>query len=311
MFFVLGAKDAVDGIRRAAARIVVVADLHLAEQADGEQVQSAEQKAESSHHERTVVGHDVDVANELFRRQPGNDPTPPEDAEHAEAAKEMQRAREIAQQKTDGKEIKEDTERASEIVVRSTALAVHVADGHFADGCAIPRRQRGNKAMEFAVERNLLENVAAIGLEGCAEVVNVDARNFRHHPVGDARRQTTHPEVVDAYFAPATDDFISGGDFFQEERNVVGIVLQIAIHGDDVLAAGMIKSRGQAGGLAEVAAEFNDSHAAIDSCDFAQHGESVIAGAIVDENDFETFAVGLHDGLEAIVEVGDVFLLVM
>jgi len=40
VFFVLRTEDAVDGVGGAVAGFVVVADLHLAEQADGEQVQS-------------------------------------------------------------------------------------------------------------------------------------------------------------------------------------------------------------------------------------------------------------------------------
>ena len=77
--------------------------------------------------------------------------------------------------------------------------------------------------------------------------------------------------------APSADDVVSRGDLFQEQRDVVGIVLQIAVHGDDVLAAGMIETGGKAGGLAEVAAQLDDGDAAVDSRDFTQHGEGVVA----------------------------------
>jgi len=50
MLFVLRAQNAVDGVRGAAAGFVIVTNLHLAEQADGKQIQSAEQQAESHHH---------------------------------------------------------------------------------------------------------------------------------------------------------------------------------------------------------------------------------------------------------------------
>ena len=46
MLFVLRAQNTVDGIGSAMAGLVIVADLHLAEQADGQQVQSAEQQAQ-------------------------------------------------------------------------------------------------------------------------------------------------------------------------------------------------------------------------------------------------------------------------
>ena len=111
--------------------------------------------------------------------------------------------------------------------------------------------------------------------------------------------------------APSADDVVTRGNLFQEQRNVVGIVLQIAVHGDDVLAAGMVESGGEARGLAEVAAQLDDGHTAVDGRDFAQHREGVIVGAVVHEHDFEGFAVRLHDRFQAVVEVGDVLLLVM
>ena len=76
MFFVLGAEDAVDGVGGAAAGLVIVADLHFAEQADREQVQATEQEAESGHHQRAVFGHDRDVAQEFFQTEPENNPLP-------------------------------------------------------------------------------------------------------------------------------------------------------------------------------------------------------------------------------------------
>src|SRR5260370_40653026 len=108
--------------------------------------------------------------------------------------------------------------------------------------------------MQFAVEWDLLQNVATIGFERSTKVVDVDAADFRHHPVGDARGNAAHPEIVDANFAPSADDVVAGGNLFQEQRNVVGIVLQIAIHGDDVLSAGMVEPGRESSGLAEVSA---------------------------------------------------------
>src|ERR1700693_5394413 len=114
--------------------------------------------------------------------------------------------------------------------------------------------------MQFAVERNLFENVAAVGLEGGTEVVDIDSADLGHHPVGDARGDAAHPEIVDAHFAPSADDVIASGNFFQKQWDIVGVVLQIAIHGDDVLAAGMIETGCQSGGLAKVPAQLHHSY---------------------------------------------------
>src|SRR5271165_2827412 len=311
VLFVLRAQDAVNGIGRAAAGFVVVPDLHLAEQADCEQIQPAEQQAESGHHQRAVRGHHRHVAQEFLYAEPEHDRGAAENAHHTEAAEKMQRARQIAQQKADGQQVEEHAEGARNAVVRHPALAVHIADRHFADGRPMPGGQRRNEAVQFAIERYLLQNVAAVGFERGPEVVDVDAADLGHHPVGDARRDAAHPEIVDAHFAPSADNVVTGRNLFQKQRDVVGIVLQIAIHGDDVLAAGMVETGRQSSGLAEVAAQLDHRYAAVHSCDLAQHGECVIARTIVHQHDFEAFAVRFHDRFQAVVEVGDVLLLIV
>ena len=44
-----------------------------------------------------------------------------------------------------------------------------------------------------------------------------------------------------------------------------------------LLQPGMVETGCQSCGLAEVAAQLNHGHAAVDGCDFAQHGEGVVA----------------------------------
>src|SRR5215471_1688648 len=124
----------------------------------------------------------------------------------------MQWPRQITQKETDGKEIEKYPKGPRNSVVRRATLAVHILDWHFADRCTMPRCQRRDKSMQFAVERNLLQNIPAIGFEGRSEVVNIDAADLRHHPVRDSRRDPAHPEVVDSILAPATDDVISSSD---------------------------------------------------------------------------------------------------
>ena len=96
--------------------------------------------------------------------------------------------------------------------------------------------------MQLTVERHLLKDVAAVGLEGGAEVVDIDAAQFGHQPVGTTRRNAAQPEIVDALLAPSADNVVAFGNFLQEARDVGGIVLQIAVHGDDVFAAGVVET---------------------------------------------------------------------
>src|ERR1700757_2466343 len=112
----------------------------------------------------------------------------------------------------------------------------------------MPRSERRNEAMQFAVEGHLLENLATIRLEGGAEVVDINATELGRHPVRDAGGDAAQPEVIDPVLAPATDDVIPLADFLDEHRDTGGVVLQVAVHGNDVLAARVVEPSSKAGG---------------------------------------------------------------
>jgi hypothetical protein len=88
-------------------------------------------------------------------------------------------------------------------------------------------------------------------------------------------------------------------------------VLKVAVHGEDVVSLGVIEAGGEGGGLTEVSTELDDEDAAIDSGDLFKEAIGSVAGPIVDKDQLEGLADLLHDGLEAVVEGGDVFLFVM
>src|SRR5579863_835298 len=111
--------------------------------------------------------------------------------------------------------------------------------------------------MQLTVERNLLENLPPVGLERRAEVVNIDAAQLGHEPVRNPGGNAAHPEIIDTIFAPAADNVVTGRNLLQENWNIGGIMLQIAVHGDDVFPARVIKTRSQPRGLAEISPELD------------------------------------------------------
>src|SRR5581483_282126 len=185
------------------------------------------------------------LVEKFLDRQEDGDAESAQNADHAHRAEKVQRPREIFQQEPDSDQVEEYPEGPRDSVMRNSALPVYVADRYFADAGAVPRGQCRNKAVQFSVERHLLKDVAPVSLEGRAKVVNVDAAELRHQPVRTTRRNTAHPEIVDALLAPSADDVVTLGNFLEEHRDVGGIVLQVAVHGDDVLAARVIEAGGQ------------------------------------------------------------------
>src|ERR1700722_4093464 len=166
----------------------------------------------------------------------------------------MQRARHVAEQKADGQQIEEDPEGAEDVVVALAKLARRVGDGDLAAASAVPGGERGDEAMHLAVERNVLDDLAAIGLEGGAEVVDRDAAERGHQPVRDEGGDAAEEEVVAALTAPSADHVVALFELGEEPGNLVGVVLQVAVHGQDEVALRMVEAGGKGGGLAEVAA---------------------------------------------------------
>ncbi len=122
--------------------------------------------------------------------------------------------------------------------MRIAAHSRSVADGHLSHARAIKTGQRGNEAVQFAVQVNVLQNFGAIRLEGCTEIAQIQAGDFRHQPVRDARRNLARDRVVDAVLAPAAGDIVAFFDLGKQRRDIVGIMLQVAIerHNDVALA---------------------------------------------------------------------------
>ena len=143
--------------------------------------------------------------------------------------------------KADREQIEEDAEGTGDAVVALPCRTGRVRDGNLADGGSVPAGQSRDETMHLAVEGDILDDLAAVGLEGCAEVVDVDTGEGGHELVCGAGGDAAHEEVVAALVSPATNDIVALFQFGEEARNFVGIVLQIAVHGEDV----SLPARGQ------------------------------------------------------------------
>src|SRR5215470_2211188 len=88
-------------------------------------------------------------------------------------------------------------------------------------------------------------------------------------------------------------------------------MLQIAIHGDDVFAARVIETGSQSCRLAKVAAQLDDCYPAVDRSNLTKQPKGRVGRAVVDQNNLKTLTIRLHHCFEAIVEIRNIFLLVM
>src|SRR5262249_5556870 len=97
----------------------------------------------------------------------------------------------------------------------------------------------------------------------------------------------------------------------QEFWDLFRIVLQIAVHSDEILALRVREAGSQRRGLSKVAAQLYDYHAAIDGYDLPQQLVGAVQASIVYKYQLKSLARGFHDRLQTVVKRGDALLLVV
>src|SRR6516162_4757731 len=187
-----------------------MSNLQLAEQSQGNQLNAGHNEHRGEDHQRPVLVHHVDVANKFLDDHIEGDQKTGHRADGAKTAEEMQRPRHVLEQETDGDEIEEYAEGPADTVVRFATLPVNVANRYLTNRGTVSRGQGRNKAVQFAVKRNLLYHFPSISFEGRAEVVDVNPAELGHQPVRDPGGNAPHDEVVDALLTPAAHDVITG-----------------------------------------------------------------------------------------------------
>ena len=165
--------------------------------------------------------------------------------------------------------------------------------------------------MQFTVERNVLNNFSTIGLKGRAKIMELDPGKLGHHPVRNPARQAACQPPIPPLGSPSADDVVSLFNFGHEGGDLFRVVLQVAIHGDDDLAARGIKACLQRRGLAKVPAQGDNSYAGVALIDFVERLQCVVRTAVVDEDNLIRFVEPCHHLSQSHVKWGDVRCLVV
>ena len=73
----------------------------------------------------------------------------------------------------------------------------------------------------------------------------------------------------------------------------------------------MVETSRQAGGLAKIAAQLDDGHAAVDGGNLTQQRKRAVDGTVIDKDHLESLAARFHHRLQPSVQVGDILLLIV
>src|SRR3954454_2152683 len=105
-------------------------------------------------------------------------------------------------------------------------------DGNLAHRPTAGRREDRYEAVQFAVQPDFVENLAAIAFEAAVVVVQLDTGEHADEPVEDARRPYLVPRIV-PHLLPAADAIEPLVDFGQKARNFARVVLQVGVESHD------------------------------------------------------------------------------
>ncbi len=161
--------------------------------------------------------------------------------------------------------------------------------------------------MHLAVQLHVLNDVAPVGLERAAKVVEADSGDGADEAVGDARRELSPEFTVLAVAAPATHHVhrIRGLSHhstlkpLQQAADVRWVVLEVPVHGDDDRAPSRFNARGHRGRLAEISAEAQHPQLRVGSGCPLQGRPGAVSASVVDANNF----VGLFQGIQGAEEL--------
>ena len=152
-----------------------------------------------------------------------------------------------------GEDVQREAGQAERRVARGAA-ARRVLDVDLGHGRAAGEDERLRELLPADRAEHRLDGGAAVGVERAAEVGDLDAGEAAQHPVDQAARQRPAPRVVPRG-AAAARDVVAGLDRLDEPRDVLRLVLEVAVHRHDDLAARAREAGVHRRVLAEVALE--------------------------------------------------------
>src|SRR5436305_1297910 len=138
-----------------------------------------------------------------------------------------------------------------------------VIDNDFRYVAALPGGVDRNEAVHFAIELYPLYHVLPIGLKGAAVIVEINARYTGYQPIRNTRRQVAPQLGVPAISPPSRNHVVTFGQLLEESRDVVRVVLKIAVEANNDVTRCMVDPGHHRGGLTEVTPKAYDLKASI------------------------------------------------
>ena len=207
-------------------------------------------------------------------------------------------------------QVEEDLPDPSEAVLRPPEASWPMVDDDLVEPPPRKRDQRCDEAVHVGKKNHPLDDLAPIRPECAAAVVDADSGQATDEPVGRPRWQLASDQGILARSSPTADYVEPSIQPRDEPRNIVRVVLEIAVHGHHHVSRRTVESGLQGGALAEVAREPDGLHSRIVHRDRPQPGGRSVRTAVVHEDQLIRDRFVLQHLRELPIQGLDVLLLV-
>ncbi len=145
-------------------------------------------------------------------------------------------------------------------------------------------------------------DVPSVAFQGTAVVVQMDSTDPADQTIGQVRGQDSGKQVILAVLSPTVDHVITFFELLHDAGNILRIILEIRVQGNDDFPPGIIKTGRNGSGLPEIANKLQDTNPLIQGNQALEFLGTPIGASIVDEEDFATGFPGDQTLLETVVQ---------
>lgn len=199
-------------------------------------------------------------------------------------------------------EIEESAERLGVVVLAHAVNARAMVDLDLPDGESLPAQECEDIAVHFPADVETLYRFMLIDAERAARVVDIVIDEDAAQEPANAR-EYADAVLVAPVLAPAGNHVqIVLAELLDEVGDVLGIVLAVAVHGDNEIAHAGLEPGVKGRGLAVVSVEINDGGAR----EGVELSERAVRTAVVDVDDLVGVRERRDRREDLAVELGDV-----
>lgn len=239
------------------ARLIIASHRDIGQETGNEELNP--DQAEENTDERPEAFGQRGPKNKLFHQHPSKDGATKREEKDTDAAEQMEWSMGILAPKPNGQHVDKAFHATLPIVLRhamNSRMMTYLYLGYFE---AFKFKDGWNEAVHLAEKVDVFEALTAVGLQAATGIMDMVMDEDFTKEIRNARRNLLAPRIL-ALITPARHDIIALIDLFDEERDIVRVILEITVERDDDIARCRLDAGIKSRGLTEIFPKNDELH---------------------------------------------------